>query len=172
MSPLPYARSEVPTDRRSDAPIAIDSSGPHPTGSIDMNALGLGWLNRIPPAWIGMSGYLVAGVFLGLVLIVALSLTRGDRLPPAAAGVITDNTVHLHGKDVGDSCWRGMTKKGGAQMTVSMEIGLDGKVRSAVAAGAESPTMKSCVEAHVKGWQFLPQATPSTMVLPFEIDAR
>jgi len=119
-----------------------------------------------------MSGYLVAGVFLGLILIVALSLTRGDsRTAAASAGVITDNVVHLKGREINEACWRGADADGPARVTVSLEVGLDGKVRNAVAAG-ESPAMRGCVEAHVKAWEFLPQATSSMMVLPFEIAQR
>lgn len=161
-------------DRSSDAPMAYDTYDPMASGSIIMPPkTGLAaMLDRIPTQYIGMSGYLVAGVLLGLILIVTLSLTRGESLPPAAAGAVTDNTVHLHGKDVGDSCWKGSAKGATTKITVSMEIGLDGKVRRAVASGDSSPTMRSCVEAHVKGWEFLPQATASTMILPFEIDGR
>jgi hypothetical protein len=32
--------------------------------------------------------------------------------------------------------------------------------------------MRACVESHVKSWEFLPQASASQMVLPFEIDPR
>jgi hypothetical protein len=30
--------------------------------------------------------------------------------------------------------------------------------------------MRSCVEAHVRTWEFLPQAQPTAMALPFEVD--
>ncbi len=176
---LSQPEPSVRHDRTSDAPLTMDmmGAGAHHTGSFVYPAqppkTGLAaLLEKLPTQWLGMSGYLVAGVLLGLVLIVALSLSRGDSVPPAAAGAITDNVVRLHGKDVGDSCWRGAGKQGVMKISVSMEIGLDGKVRRAVASGDSSPMMRSCVEAHVKGWEFLPQATASTMVLPFEIDAR
>ena len=129
-------------------------------------------LSHIPRAWLGMSGYLVAGVFLGLVLIVALSMTRGSSNRSAAsAGVVTDTIVHLASNQVSPACWRGADSDSPARVTVSLEVGLDGKVRNARAAG-ESPAMRACVEAHVKAWEFLPQANPSQMVLPFEIDPR
>jgi len=165
-------------DRSSDAPMAYDThdlrGGSDASGSliIPPKTGFAAILEKIPAQYVGMSGYLVAGVLLGLILIVTLSLTRGESLPPAAAGAVTDNTVHLHGKDVGDSCWKGASRQSTAKITVSMEIGLDGKVRRAVAAGDSTATMKSCVESHVKGWEFLPQATASTMILPFEIDGR
>ena len=118
-----------------------------------------------------MSGYLAGGVLLGLVLIIGLTLTRGDS-STAAAGVITDNVVHLSSAQISAPCWRGTSKDDGpARVTVSLEVGLDGKVRNAIAAG-ESPAMRNCVESHVKSWEFLPQATSSQMVLPFEIEAR
>jgi hypothetical protein len=120
-----------------------------------------------------MSGYLVAGVCLGLVLIVALSLTRGSSVRSAASqgGVVTDNIVHLGSSQMSPLCWRGADPSAPARVTVSLEIGLDGKVVNAKAAG-ESPALRSCVESHVKSWEFLPQARASQMVLPFEIDAR
>ncbi len=167
MSASPFRRTEHLQGPDSDAPLALDLAG-------DTTATtGLaGWASRIPRSWIGMSGYLVAGVFLGLVLILALTVTRRDASATASAGVVTDNIVHLNLRDVGNTCWRGAiaTKSGTmARMTVSMEIGIDGKVRSATAAG-ESPMMRSCVESHVKSWEFLPQAASSQLVLPFEID--
>jgi len=148
---------------------------PNPnTGSIHTGSIPVGWrafTSRIPSAWVGMSAYLVAGVLLGVVLLVALSLAGNDppaRAANATAGQVSDNIVRLKGKDVNAACWRGIAEKGPLRVTVSLEVGLDGKVRSAAANGA-SPTMRSCVESHVRGWEFLPQSAPSTMVLPFEI---
>jgi hypothetical protein len=167
MSASPFSRTEVRPDRSSDAPLALDIGGQTGSTSIPAN-----WASHIPRSWIGMSGYLIAGVLLGLVLIVALSLTRGESSTAAAgAGVITDNVVHLKGAEINDACWRGADADGPARVTVSLEVGLDGKVRNAVAAG-ETPAMRGCVEAHVKAWEFLPQATSSMMVLPFEIAQR
>jgi len=124
----------------------------------------------VPASWLGMTGYLVTGVFLGIVLIIALTLGRGSNDPIASAGVVTDNVQRLHARDIGDTCWRGVAKDA-ARLTVSMEVGVDGKVRSAVASG-ESDTMRGCVESVVRSWEFLPQAQPQAMVLPFEIDRR
>ena len=158
-------------DRSSDAPLALDLSGGYPvhTGSIEapIQPIPTGLRSFIPASWLGMSGYLAAGVLLGVVLIVVLSLARSEPTSKASAGLVTDNVVRLAGRDVGEACWRGATRSD-ARVSVAMEIGLDGKVRSAVAT-SDSPAMKSCIEAHVKGWEFLPQATASTMVLPFEI---
>lgn len=170
-STSPFVRTELPQGPDSDAPLALDLAG----DSGNNASSNVGWVSRIPRSWFGMSGYLVAGVFLGLVLILAVTVTRGDPSATAAsAGIVTDNIVHLNARDIGDSCWRSAaaSKSGtAARMTVSMEIGLDGKVRSAVAAG-ESPMMRNCIESHVKSWEFLPQAASSQMVLPFEIDPR
>jgi uncharacterized membrane protein len=165
MSPY-LSPSPVRPDRPSDSPLAIDTAGN--TGSTSIR---LDWAARmgIPRSWIAMSGYLLSGVVLGLIVIVGLTLTRND--PSATSGVVSDNVVRLHGRDFHESCWRGASKAAGARVTVSLEVGLDGKVRSAVAAG-ESPTMRSCVESHVKAWEFLPQAAATQMVLPFEIDPR
>jgi hypothetical protein len=167
MTASPFVRTEAPRDRSSDAPFAVDLAGN--TGSTSLAA---GWMSRIPQSWLGMSGYLIAGVFLGLVLIVALSLTRGDSGKAAAsAGVVTDNVVHLKGTQISEACWRGADTDTPARVTVSLEVGLDGKVRNARAA-AETPAMRTCIESHVKSWEFLPQATASQMVLPFEIEPR
>jgi hypothetical protein len=169
MSASPFDRSLVRPDRGSDAPMALDLT--------DSQSLSLppGWgslASRIPASWLGMSGYLIAGVFLGLVLIVALSFGRANASTSAAsAGVVTDNIVHLDAAQINSACWRGAAKDGPARLTVALEVGLDGKVRNAVAAG-ESATMRGCIEAHVKSWEFLPQATASQMVLPFEIAPR
>lgn len=167
MSVTPFARTEVRPDRGSDAPLAFDTA--NITGSTNIPVGWASWGSRIPKAWIGLSGYLVAGVVVGLILIVGLTLTRGESR--AKAGVVTDNVVRLSARQIGATCWRGAPKTSAARVTVSLEVGLDGKVRNAVASG-ESATMRGCVEAHVKAWEFLPQATSSQMVLPFEIDPR
>ena len=154
----PYA------DRRSDAPLALDAR------DSGMTHLPVGWqrlTNRMPAAWVPMTGYVVAGMLLGLVLVAALTLTRTD--PPLKAGVVTDNVVRVHARQLGNACARLATHA--STLTVSLEVGLDGKVRNATAAG-ESAVLSGCVESHVKGWEFLPQATSSQMVLPFEVDPR
>jgi len=157
------AMSPFPAERSSTAPVAM-STGTHSVQQKNPFA----W----PSSWASMSVYLVAGVALGLLLIVALTVTRSsDPEKTAAAGVVTDNVVHLHSKDIGTTCWSGAAKDGPARVTVALEVGLDGKVRYAAASG-ESPTMRGCVESHVKGWEFLPQAQAQAMVLPFEIDRR
>ena len=168
MAALPSVRNEMPQAQRSGALLALDRA--RDTGPARAKR---GWLRRIPGTWIGMAGYLMAGVFLGLVLIVALTATGGDRTPALRAGQVTDNVVRVFAHDIGEGCRAATAARNGAvaRLTVSMEIGLDGKVRSAVAAG-ESPALRGCVESHVKGWEFLPQATASQMVLPIEIDPR
>lgn len=168
MASSPFFRTDVPPDRSSTSPFITENSN-----SIDLRPnWRRTWAQKIPAGWLGMSGYLIAGVFLGLVLIVALSVTRGAAASAAASpGTITDNVVHLGTRDIGASCWRGAATRDRAHITVSLEVGLDGKVRNAIATG-ETREMRGCVEAHVRGWEFLPQATPSTMVLPFEIHSR
>ena len=171
MTASPFARTEVRPDRSSDAPIAVDIGRGAAVDTARRARPGDGWTSRIPQSWIGMSGYLVAGVLLGLILIVAFGITRTDSSSAAAAGVVTDNIVHLKSNQLAAQCFRGVDDDGPARVTVSLEVGLDGKVRNARAAG-ESPAMRACIEAHVKAWEFLPQANPSQMVLPFEIDPR
>lgn len=158
-----------PDDERISAPPLAMDAGAH-GGLPQQTALSARLTSRIPEAWIGMTGYLVAGVFLGLVLILALSLARRDDSKDAGA-VITDNVVRVPASELSKTCWTGITKPGPARVTVSMEVGLDGKVRSAVATG-ETPAMRGCVEAQVKAWAFLPQAQAQAMVLPFEIERR
>jgi hypothetical protein len=156
--------------RQSDAPMSLDVSG---SVSVPPNQ----WATimeklKIPQSWVGMSGYLVAGIFLGLVLILALSIGRNsDAAAATSSNAITDNVVRLHARDIGSSCWAGYEKLGPARLTVALEVGVDGKIRYAAASG-ETPAMRSCVEAHVKSWEFLPQAQAQTMALPFEVDRR
>jgi hypothetical protein len=165
--------SYVRPDRLSDAPISMDLSD----GSISVPPQGWAGLTskiKIPQSWVGMSGYLVAGIFLGLVLILALSIGRGNdaaAAPPPGANAVTDNVVHLHARDIGNTCWIGFDKDGPARLTVALEVGIDGKIRYAAASG-ETNNMRGCVEAHVKSWEFLPQAQAQTMALPFEVDRR
>lgn len=124
----------------------------------------------IPASWIGLGGYLGAGVFLGLALILMLSIGRGGpETPSASANAITDNVVRLHANDIGESCWSGRERSEPARLTVSLDVGVDGKIRSASAEGG-SVGMRGCVEAHVKSWEFLPQLEPQTLALPVEVD--
>jgi len=167
------------SERPSDAPLAIENTGSAsvPAGPDALRAL----IAKLPPRWVGLGGYLVAGILLGLVLILALSLGRpsssNDNTAAAAVttavpGTVTDNVTRLYARDIGESCWRGLeSKEGAARLTVSLEVGTDGHVRYAVASG-ETPEMRSCVEQHVKRWQFLPQSQPTTMALPFEVERR
>jgi hypothetical protein len=151
-------------ERVTDAPISVDLTADAPREAGQM---------RIPPSWVGMSGYLIAGIFLGLVLILALSVGRGSEAAAAApaANAVTDSVVHLHSRDIGNSCWQGFDKPSPARLTVALEVGIDGKIRYAAASG-ETAAMRGCVEAHVKSWEFLPQAQAQTMALPFEVDRR
>jgi hypothetical protein len=119
-----------------------------------------------------MSGYLIAGIFLGLVLILALSIGRSSEAAAASPSAVTDNIVHLHARDIGNSCWQGFEKAAApARLTVALEVGIDGKIRYAAASG-ETAAMRGCVEAHVKSWAFLPQSQAQAMAIPFEVDRR
>ena len=158
------AHPAIPKDLPSTPPLVMEVA----KGS-DRSGRFLGPSRRRSP-WVGMSIYLVAGVFLGLLLIMAMTLSRGgDPQSTSSASVVTDNVIHLHARDIGQSCWRGVTKEGPVRGSVSMEVGLDGKVRYALAA-SEHSTMRSCIESHVKAWEFLPQAKAQTMLMPFEVD--
>lgn len=146
------------------------------TGSASLPPQGLrAVLDRLPPSWLGMSGYLVAGIGLGLLLIVALTLGRGGDASaapaPATASVVTDNVTRLHARDLAESCWDGLDKSAPARLTVSLDVGLDGRVRYAAVSGG-SPAMRGCVERYVRSWEFLPQSQATAMALPFEIDRR
>jgi hypothetical protein len=158
---------EYSRDRPSDGPMAVDLSVSMPPEGGFARRLG------IPQSWVGMSGYLVAGIFLGLVLILALSIGRGDAAAATAPSpsAVTDNIVRLHARDIGNTCWQGFDKLGPARLTVALEVGVDGKIRYAAASG-ETASMRGCVEAHVKSWEFLPQTQAQTMALPFEVDRR
>jgi hypothetical protein len=156
--------------RQSDAPMSLDVSG---STSVPPDA----WESimqklKIPRAWMGMSSYLAAGIFLGLVLLLALGIGRNSSAAAAtSSNAITDNVVRLHARDIAASCWEGYEKLGPARLTVALEVGIDGKIRYAAASG-ETPAMRACVEAHVQSWEFLPQAQAQTMALPFEVDRR
>lgn len=166
-----------PRNRTTDAPVAMEietaqirtAQPPSIFGEITARVKGL------PRGWSGMSGYLVAGVFLGVVLIFALSLGRSNdasaAVPPPAANAILDNVIRLHARDIGNTCWAGIDKQGPARLTVALEVGVDGKIRYAAASG-ETASMRECVETHVKSWEFLPQAQAQTMALPFEVDRK
>lgn len=182
MSFTPDPRSLRP-DRSSDAPMSVEMTGSQsiPPAHIFGDGLIGQIVARIPPQYLGLTGYLFAGIMLGLVLIIALSVGRGGSndaataaaasAPAAAPNAVTDNVTRLGAREIGTSCWQGISKEGPARLTVSLEIGLDGRVRYAAAAG-ESPSMRSCVEAHVRSWEFLPQMQATAMALPFEVDRR
>jgi hypothetical protein len=155
-------------ERTSDSPMAIDK-----TGSLQVPAVRPRWTDRIPAAWLGMWGYLVAGVMLGLVLIATITIARNTAAATMPPGTITDTVTRVDQSQLDPACFAGLDGAAGApaRLTVSLEIGLDGKVRYAAAAGT-TPRLRSCVEAYVQKWEFLPQARPQTMVLPFEVTRR
>lgn len=158
-------------ERPSDSPLSMDiSDGMSPSTTALANFASK---LKLPPSWVGMSGYLAAGVLLGVVLILTLSI--GQNNEDAAAGMspdaTTDTIVRLHSKDITSTCWQGIDNREQARLTVALEIGIDGKVRYAAASG-ETAAMRHCVEAHVQSWEFLPQQRALTMALPFEIDRR
>ncbi|MDB4943684.1 MAG: hypothetical protein JWP97_3218 [Labilithrix sp.] len=183
MGPSPFVRTEAQRgDRLSEAPHVLDSGAsllPPALGTASTRLLErwrelVSGMPRLPRAWVAMAGYLATGVALGLVLILLVSVLAGDGTgvkKTAAALAVTDDVVHLHARDIGTTCWRGAPDPSLAKLTVALEVGLDGKVRSAQARG-DSPVMRGCVESHVRAWEFLPQAQSSQMVLPFEVDAR
>ena len=171
-----------PRNRTTDAPVALEietiPAAPEPKNPFAIAShafVGIAAKLKIPPQWVGMSGYLVSGIFLGLILIAALSLGRGaddaNGAPPPAADATFDNIVRLHAQQIGSTCWGGLGTQGTARLTVALEVGVDGRIRYAAASGASS-LMRECVETHVKSWEFLPQAQAQTMALPVEIDRR
>jgi hypothetical protein len=130
--------------------------------------------------WLGLSRYLVTGIVLGLLVVVALVASRpGAEAASAAASVappslqdpVTDEVTRLHGRDLPEACFQDLTADRPARFQVSMEVGLDGKVRHAFASGP-SAAMRACLEHHVRAWEFLPQAQASAMTLPFDVDRR
>ncbi|MBX3231303.1 MAG: hypothetical protein KIT84_10200 [Labilithrix sp.] len=172
---MTYESDFNPRNRTTDAPVAMDLDASHSVPPPAHPLAGIAAKLKIPQQWVGMSGYLVAGIFLGLVLIAALSIGRSSdasaSLPPAAPDAMLDNIVRLHAHDIGTPCWAGLGTQGTARLTVALEVGVDGRIRYAAASGA-SPVMRDCVESHVKAWEFLPQAQALTMALPVEIDRR
>ncbi|AKU95220.1 hypothetical protein AKJ09_01884 [Labilithrix luteola] len=166
-APLPAAPS-------SGSPFTIDPND----NSVDFADVGLPWNRRLPPRWLALTGYLLVGVAIGLVLLLGMALSRRERLAHAAgaatgvaatAATISDAVVHLHAAHIDKTCWQGIApQENPTRLTVSMAIGADGKIRSATSAGG-SATMRSCVESYVKTWEFLPQTGTPSMIVPVEV---
>ena len=156
-------------DRRSDAPFCVEVGESERRPRERRRPVA-----RISPAWLGMSGYLIGGIVLGLALIAGLTMSRSSGAAASGsktAAMVTDNVTRLHARDIDASCWHGLARDGSTRLTVSLDVGIDGAVRYAAASG-ETPAMQACVEAHVKTWAFLPQARPTAMALPIEVDRR
>ncbi len=170
-----------PRGRTTDAPLALDVSTPgREVGTLEAFLrrfdTSKGWTNAWSKALDGPGGYVVAALFVGLVLVVALTVGRtGDAaaaLPPPAPNAMFDNVVRLHAREIGSTCWQGFQSPGrSARLTVALEVGLDGKIRYAQASG-ETPFLRDCVQRHVATWEFLPQAQAQTMALPVEVDRK
>lgn len=159
----------TPAAASSGSPFTLDPND----SSVDVIGIGVPWTRRIPKRWLSMAACLVVGLAIGLVLLVAMTLSRTEHVAQAAgagaAGTVNDAVVHLHAAHIDKTCWQGIAPtESPARLTVSMAIAVDGKIRSAVAAGG-SATMRSCVESYVKTWEFLPQAEPQAMVVPVEV---
>lgn len=130
-----------------------------------------GWSKPPPSPW--TLGILVAGLFAGLFLVLGMSVSKDESTShEGAARAVTDNVIHLGEEDVESTCFRDVSDKTKHEpVMVSFEIGVDGKVHSAKASGGP-PKLCRCVEARVKAWEFLPQATTRAMTVPFEVDVR
>jgi hypothetical protein len=122
--------------------------------------------------WLGIGAYAAAGLFVGVAAAAGSTLLRRHEASAASAAVtVTDPIIRLHARDIGAACWAGIERVGPARLTVSLEVGMDGKVHYAAASGGAS-AMRACVETHVRAWEFLPQAHVQTMALPIEVDRR
>jgi hypothetical protein len=138
------APSAMPTVRRASAPRT--------------------WRRFAPVA---LGGFLVAGA-----LALGIILTAGPKSAASgSANVITDTVVRLHGSDIDRGCWKDHADSDTARLSVAMEVGIDGKIRYATAAGA-TPELRSCVETLVQSWEFLTQERAQTMALQIEVDQR
>jgi len=108
---------------------------------------------------------------MALGLVALLASRHNEASASTAATTVTDAIVHLHAREIAVGCWDGYDRLGPARLTVALEVGVDGAVRYAAASGS-TPAMRGCVEAHVRAWEFLPQARAQTMALPIEVDRR
>lgn len=164
----------MPAAPSSGSPFTIDPND----NSVDFEDVGLPWNRRLPTRWISMIAYLLVGVALGLVLLLGMALSHRERLAPSAGAVpalamhattISDAVVHLHAAHIDKTCWQGIApRENPTRLTVSLDIGSNGKVGSATSAGG-SATMRSCVESYVRTWEFLPQAGGQAMIVPVEV---
>jgi hypothetical protein len=158
--------------RGSDAPLTVDLGGR--SSSYEIQA------PRPRAMWLGIAGYLLAGVVIGVVLIVGLSITRASSLMGSGsagsvsangnAGAVTDETVHVQTTQLGASCRAVALPGSPVRVSVSIELDVDGKIKRMASTGG-SETAQRCVEAHVATWTFVPQKVASRVVLPFEISA-
>ena len=162
MQPSGYAMSSSSRygrERTSDAPLSIDVAAAPERSERRL---------RSASAWSGLSGYVAAGVSVGMLLVVAFSMRDDAVAARPGPDAVTDTVVRISANELAPACWDGHAKGGSARLTVALEVGVDGKVRYATVAG-ETAALRKCIESRVRDWEFLPQGQALTMALPFEI---
>jgi len=118
-----------------------------------------------------VASYLVSGIFLGLFLLLLLSVL-GRRAASRARGANVTGIVHLHPEQIGGACWQDIHATDTvAHLTVVMLVGVDGLVSYVSSAGA-SPAMRTCVETYARGWEFPPQTQKQMLVMPVEVSSQ
>lgn len=78
------------------------------------------------------------------------------------------NVVRSRAPGVKRTCWErgGGDQKSSANVTVAVNVAPNGSVSSASATG-DDPVIAKCIENQVRGWQFPPPGSPTTVNIPF-----
>ncbi len=115
------------------------------------------WIREVPSTFSGLTGWAAGVGVLALVIIGTMALLGSRSSTPAAPAptAASDGVVHVRAAELGP-CGAAFTAET-ARAQVALEVSEVGRVTRVAASGPLSAEAKSCLQAHVASWDFLPQ---------------
>lgn len=126
------------------------------------------WIREAPSPWSGLTLWAAGVGIVALLLIATLAFRSSDggraaARAPAAAG---DGVVTVRQAELGP-CGAALRAED-VRSQVTLDVSEGGRVTRVHAAGL-SASAKSCLEAHVASWDFLPQASAVSLTVDMAI---
>jgi len=130
------------------------------------------WIREVPSTFSGMTGWAAGVGVLALVIIGTMALlgSRGSAPAAPAPSAASDGVVHVRTADLGPCgvSFAGATSHGQLYQ-VALEVSEVGRVTRVAASGPISSEAKSCLQAHVATWDFLPQKGPVSLTVDMSV---
>lgn len=135
--------------------------------NVDANRVSDHWIREAPSPWSGMTLWAAGVGIVALLLIATLAFrSSGARAAAPAPAAGADGTVTVRQAELGP-CGAALRAED-ARAEVTFDVSEGGRVTRVNAAGL-SPSAKTCLEAHVASWDFLPQASAVSLTVDMAI---